>query len=60
MTTTCATVEPRINLSFVESELSLVGFTESPAGIKTNAGLPREPLSPVFSSNIENSFLKMF
>lgn len=60
MTDACATVEPRINLFFVESELSLVGFTESPAGIKTNAGLPRELFSPVFSSNIENSFLKIF
>jgi hypothetical protein len=46
MTAACAAVEPRINLSFVESELSLVGFTESPAGIKTNAGLPRELFSP--------------
>lgn len=60
MIAACATVEPGINRSFVESELSLVGFTKSPAEIKINTELPRESFSPVFSSNIENSFLKMF
>lgn len=56
MIAACATVEPGINRSFVESELSLVGFTKSPAEIKTNTELPRESFSPVFNTNREYSF----
>ena len=43
-------------LIFINKILSLVGFTESPAGIKTNAGLPRELFSPVFNTNRGYSF----
>lgn len=43
-------------LIFINKILSLVGFTKSPVGIKTNAGLPRELFSPVFNTNRGYSF----